>query len=288
MFKKSLLTFFSIFLSFNSQAVDIVSSPKSSELSACQTELCQTYFHKFKLAAKRGHSEAYTTLGQFYYNGYGVEKDEAQALKYLKKASKYGEPAAQYKTGLIHLISEQHLDAKESIKYLKKAAFRDYKDANILLGVLHFNNQFIEQDLAISDSYLIRAYREEHPKIPEVINALERQGLFNQTNFPMLFATTLTDKLEKNAQNEFVWPKDEDIEVITVTSPPITDILDQQLLSYRKHIKTTGSRLKGKQCATSIGCHIAIGRQGLEGFPSSFLGVRDATGSGGLSARSSF
>ena len=84
-----------LFLSVNLQAEDIVE---------CQKEECVNYFNKFKKGAKRGYIQANATLGQFYYVGYGTEKDEDNALKYLNKAAVKGERSSQYLVGAISLI----------------------------------------------------------------------------------------------------------------------------------------------------------------------------------------
>lgn len=96
--------------------------------SNCQAESCQQHFKQFSVAAKRGHAQAMSTLGQFYYHAYGTEKNVDLALTYFKKASRLGgDTAAQFKAGLIYLTEPSHKDIDQSIKYLKKAAKKKYK-----------------------------------------------------------------------------------------------------------------------------------------------------------------
>ena len=64
-----------------------VSNGYAQKMAECDTASCQQYFSQYKKAAKRGHPQASATLGQMYYHGYGVDKNEKMALKYLKKAS---------------------------------------------------------------------------------------------------------------------------------------------------------------------------------------------------------
>ncbi len=49
-----------------------------------------------ELATKHNDKEALYFLGLFYENGYAVKKDEDKALKYYKKAAKYGSVDAAY------------------------------------------------------------------------------------------------------------------------------------------------------------------------------------------------
>jgi len=48
----------------------------------------------FAFAAERGHTEARYQLGKCYYEGTGVEKDEAKAVEWLRLAA-YGDPGAK-------------------------------------------------------------------------------------------------------------------------------------------------------------------------------------------------
>jgi TPR repeat protein len=48
----------------------------------------------FKFAAERGHTKARFQLGKCYYEGTGVEKDDAKAVEWLRLAA-YGDPRAK-------------------------------------------------------------------------------------------------------------------------------------------------------------------------------------------------
>ena len=48
----------------------------------------------FAFAAERGHTKAQFQLGKCYYEGTGVEKDDAKAIEWLRRAS-YGDPRAK-------------------------------------------------------------------------------------------------------------------------------------------------------------------------------------------------
>ena len=89
-------------------------------LKACQSDYCVDYFNKFKKGSKRGYVQANASLGQFYYIGYGTEKDEDKALKYLNKAARKGEHSSQYLVGVISLVSKENKDVNKAIKYLEK------------------------------------------------------------------------------------------------------------------------------------------------------------------------
>ena len=59
----------------------------------------------FKFAAERGHTKARFQLGKCYYEGTGVEKDDAKAVEWLRRAS-HGDPGA---TELLERVEREML-----------------------------------------------------------------------------------------------------------------------------------------------------------------------------------
>ena len=59
----------------------------------------------FMFAADRGHTKARFQLGKCYYEGAGVEKDDAKAVEWLRRAS-YGDPGA---TELLERVEREML-----------------------------------------------------------------------------------------------------------------------------------------------------------------------------------
>ena len=49
----------------------------------------------FKFAAERGHTEARFQLGKCYYDGMGVEKNEAEGVRWLRAAAEQGDETAK-------------------------------------------------------------------------------------------------------------------------------------------------------------------------------------------------
>ena len=234
--------------------------------SDCQLDSCKESFAQFELAAKRGHAQAMATLGQFYYHAYGTEKDVGAALKYLRKASRLGgDTGAQFKAGLIYLKEPGYKDIDEGIKYLNKAAKKKYKSANFVLGMVYMSPEFGKQDDKLADSYLAKAYQQKHPEMVRVAKALMSEGKPNIQDFPELAAAIEDEPLVKSASGELNWPQDE-MEVITVTSPPLETVLREQLVTYRRPVKTTGTRFSGKRCAERVSCFASDGVEGAADY----------------------
>ena len=261
----------------------VTKNQSSSSLAYCQLDECKSYFKMYRKAAKRGHAGAMAILGQFYYNGYGTEPNEDQAIRFLKRAARYADTNAQYKLGLIYLTSKKNYDLDDAIKYLEKAANKDDENANLLLGTIYYNNQFTPQDFALADKYLSKSYQQRHPKIPEVITNIKAKVSLNNSNFPLLLKELNKTPLIVSNDGAIQWPEEE-MEVLTITSPPLTKILAENLIAYRRTVTNTGSRIPGKSCGEIIGCNQSLGRD-LSGFSPGMLMVVDATGSGGVSAR---
>ncbi len=260
----------------------VTKNQSSSSLAYCQLDECKSYFKMYRKAAKRGHAGAMAILGQFYYNGYGTEPNEDQAIRFLKRAARYADTNAQYKLGLIYLTSKKNYDLDDAIKYLEKAANKDDENANLLLGTIYYNNQFTPQNFALADKFLSKSYQQRHPKMPVVITNIRAKVSLDNSNFPLLLKELNKTPLIVSNDGAVEWPEEE-MEVLTITSPPLTKILAENLVAYRKTVTNTGSRIPGKSCGEIIGCNQSLGGD-LSGFSPGMLNMVDATGSGGLSA----
>jgi len=234
----------------------------AAKLGPCMTSECIDYFKKFKVSAKRGHPVAMNTLGQFYEYGYGTEKNEELALKYYRKSSRLDHPVAQYKAGLLYLSSDKHKDITKGVKYLEKSATNKVNKAFFLLGIIYLNKDFGAYDLAKADEYLAKAYKNKHKDMPAVIDYLNEKNRIQADTFPELFSALKTSPLAVNKKSESVWP-DDGTEVITVVAPPIEEIFNNQLISFRERIKSTGTRFSGMSCKQMKLSCISMG----EGLP---------------------
>lgn len=232
----------------------LVPQSNAEQLEACQTDACVEYFKKFKRGAKGGHLRAMATLGQFYYVGYGTEKDEDKALKYLEKAARKGEKSSQYLVGAISLLSEENKDYKKAVKYLEKVAKSNYKDSNFLLGTLYVNDKFIKHDYEKADLYLAKAYKQSDPRLPDLLTSVDDDLKKHASNFPLLTKQMNKKPMKKADDGSFEWPST-NMEVITINSPPLESRFDEQLVMFKKRKKTTGSRFQGQTCEEQISCY---------------------------------
>ena len=59
-------------------------------------------FKETKAKAEKGDAEAQVNLGLMYANGSGVVKDEAEAVKWYRKAADQGDEDAQFNLGVMY------------------------------------------------------------------------------------------------------------------------------------------------------------------------------------------
>ena len=78
-------------------------------------------------------------IGDAYYNGWGVKKDEKQALAWYQKAGDQGYPPALAALGVMYHNGEGGLkpDDAKAAAYLKQAAELGFAPAQPLLAALH-------------------------------------------------------------------------------------------------------------------------------------------------------
>ncbi|REL25692.1 sel1 repeat family protein [Thalassotalea euphylliae] len=241
-------------------------SVNANSLSVCETATCIEYFKQYQAAATRGHAGAMSLLGQLYQAGYGTEKNTKKALHYYKKAAKGGDIAAHYKAGLVYLSDPNLKDLDKGVRYLATAARKNYKNANFLLGIAYLSKDFGLHDLIKADSYLAKSYRDNHPDMPAVIELIQTSQPITAESLPDLSSALANQPLAKNEEGSLIWPKGE-TEVITITSPPIEEVLTEQLVLYRRPAKALGSRLPNSQCKNQFGCYSTSGAEGLLDFP---------------------
>lgn len=242
----------------------------SAKLSPCDTEECQQYFKKYKNFARIGYADAMSALGEFYYHGYGTEKNLDKALKQFRRATKYGAYAAPVKVALLRLTEPSLRDTEEAIKYLKKAARNNNPDANFLLGMIYYSHNFGEYDIKLSDKHLTKAYDLGHYLILEFISYMQSKNTLTPENFPELTAqlgnsikrgeTKKITDIKNFYSNSFVQNTSliDDIEVIEVQEPALSEIFDEQFEIFKHSMPNnstaTGTLIKGRTCDKMVNC----------------------------------
>ena len=93
----------------------------------------------YRKAADQGNADAQDHLGWMYVSGTGVTQDEAEAANWYRKAADQGYANAQLQLGLMYKIgSGVEANEAEAVKWLLKAAEQGCRDAEFILGCMGY------------------------------------------------------------------------------------------------------------------------------------------------------
>ena len=106
----------------------LAAEPTAAELKA---------FLGTKAKADQGDATAQYNLGLMYANGTGVAKDEAEAVKWFRKAADQGIARAQHNLGVMYANGQGVVkDEVEAVKWYRKAADQGLAEAQNNLNVI--------------------------------------------------------------------------------------------------------------------------------------------------------
>ena len=101
----------------------------------------------YRKAADQGNAIAQFSLGVSYYNGAGLKKDSAEAVKWYRKAAEQGYAEAQFKLGFCYTFGNGvPKDETEAAKWYRQAADQGYADAYFDLGVCYSYGSGVPKD----------------------------------------------------------------------------------------------------------------------------------------------
>lgn len=109
-----------------------------------------------RMAARQSDADAQTNLGVMYAKGLGVPRNYALAIKWYRKAAMQGDAKAQYALGGVYSFGPSVLkNEREAIKWYRKAAEQGHTKAQYNLGVQY------ERGLGVPKNYreAVRWYR---------------------------------------------------------------------------------------------------------------------------------
>lgn len=97
--------------------------------------------------AEQGVASAQFNMGLIYKEGLGVDPNEAEALKWFRKAAAQKDANAQNQLGLMYLNGRGVLqDYQEALEWFRKAAEQGLPDAQYQLGLMFRNGIGVAPD----------------------------------------------------------------------------------------------------------------------------------------------
>ena len=97
--------------------------------------------------ADAGDARAQSLVGQLYYRGRGVNRDDYQAANWFRRAAEQGEAAAQLYLGNMYAEGQGvPQDSAEAATWYRRAADQGFAQAQYNLGLWYANGEGGEQD----------------------------------------------------------------------------------------------------------------------------------------------
>ena len=110
--------------------------------------------------AEQGDPAARNELGGRYYAGHGVERDDAEAARWIRLAAAQGYAPAQYNLGLLHFRNRGVAgNDAEAARWYRAAAEQGYAPAQAGLGYLYIYGAGVPADPVLAWMWLELAWR---------------------------------------------------------------------------------------------------------------------------------
>ena len=122
------------------QGTNLTSAEKTPSVAAANNSTSvddsTRTFNEVRVRAERGDAKAQCFLGESYHFGFGIAKNDVQAVKWWRKAAEQGDATAQFDLGHCYVAGDGVTkDTVEAIKWWRKAAEQGNVKAQFLLGV---------------------------------------------------------------------------------------------------------------------------------------------------------
>lgn len=144
---------------------------------AAESEWYRKAAEQYRKDAENGDAEAQHILSEFYERGYGVEKDEAESVKWLRKAAENGIADAQFSLGTRYesgLGVQQ--DRAEAVRWYRSAADQGLAAAQRFLGDMYEGGNGVPQSSEEAAIWYRKAAEQGDRKSQECLARMYREG----------------------------------------------------------------------------------------------------------------
>jgi tetratricopeptide (TPR) repeat protein len=133
--------------------------------------------------AERGDAVAQFSLGTLYDQGRGVEKDDAEATRWFRRAAEQGHPAAQHNLGNAYKHGRGVSPSDtEAVLWWRRAADQGMAGAQFNLGTAYLQGQGVASDEAEALAWYRRAAEGGHPVARRLVAGTDRAGAREQAH----------------------------------------------------------------------------------------------------------
>jgi len=135
----------------------------------------------FLEAAEYGNVKAQNSLGVMYYEGYGVKRDYAEAIKWYRKAIDHGVVKAICNLGIMYEEGKGvKKDYSEAVKLYRKAAEQGNANAQNRLGVMYEEGKGVTKDYTEAIKWYRKASEQGDANAKENLKHLEESEVEKQ------------------------------------------------------------------------------------------------------------
>jgi uncharacterized protein len=115
--------------------------------------------------ANKGDAKAQSVLGTAYFHGqFGLNQDDAEALKWFRKAAEQNEPKGQYALGYCYRIGQGlPQNASEAVVWYRKATAQGYAPAQCDLGVCYAHGEGVAKEEGEAVAWFRMAANQNEP-----------------------------------------------------------------------------------------------------------------------------
>lgn len=126
-----------------------------AEARAGMTDAEVKEFERYKAQAQKGDCVSQFNLGACYANGYGVAKDDVQAVSWWRKAAEQGDAKAQFNLGVCYSSGcGVAKDDVQAVSWFRKAAEQGLAQAQYSLGNVYAKGKGVAKDSVEAYAYL--------------------------------------------------------------------------------------------------------------------------------------
>ena len=159
------------------------------DATAQQTEELRKEFQSTKAKAEKGDAVAQCNLGVMYAEGEGVEKDYAEAVKWLRKAADQGDAGAQFNLGAMYVKGNGvDKDYAEAARWYRKAADQDNAQAQFNLGLTYANGNGVEKDYVEAMKWYRKAADQGNAKAQFNLGFMHANGIGVEKDYVEAYA----------------------------------------------------------------------------------------------------
>ncbi|MBK8041317.1 MAG: SEL1-like repeat protein [Haliscomenobacter sp.] len=129
-------------------------------------------------AANENNPEAFSSLGEIYLLGNGVDQSFTEAEKWYRKAAELGHPSAQHNLGNICAFGAgAKQDYSKAFYWYKKAALQELAVSESAVGAMYLQGQGVEQNYSQAIYWLEKAAEKGIPRAMGNLGSMYNRGL---------------------------------------------------------------------------------------------------------------